>query len=130
MRAPACARAPGPGRRRCTWLRWRAKRLAPRCCSTPGRTRAQNDEGESALHWAALSGNAATVRLLLERGADPDGFDLRGNTPLHGAADAGHLETARLLLGRARSPGAKNLEGKSARDLARERGHAPLVKLF
>jgi len=70
------------------------------------------------------------VRLLLERGADPDAFNLDGNTPLHGAAAGGYADTVRLLLQHARGPGLKNLAGKAPADLARERGHEAVAQLF
>jgi len=70
------------------------------------------------------------ARLLMERGADADAADLRGNLALHGAAAGGHLDTLRLLLPRTRQPALKNLGGKSAQDLARERGHEEAARLF
>jgi ankyrin repeat protein len=62
---------------------------------------AQLDEGASPsdaasgvdlLSWAALGGAPATARLLLERGADPNGG------ALHAAAGGARLELVRLLL--------------------------------
>jgi ankyrin repeat protein len=70
------------------------------------------------------------VQLLLERGADADQPDVRGNLPLHGAADSGHEDVVRLLLARTRDPAAKNRDGKSARDLARERGYEEIERLL
>ncbi|KAF3767955.1 ankyrin, partial [Cryphonectria parasitica EP155] len=52
----------------------------------------------SALHCAAESGNAATVRLLLNQGADLWSEDIVGWTPLHLAAMGGHSAVVRLLL--------------------------------
>lgn len=48
--------------------------------------------GMDLLSWAALGGAASTARLLLDRGADPDGG------ALHAAAGEGRLELVRLLL--------------------------------
>ena len=58
-----------------------------------------DEEGRSALHYAAWNGLVATAAVLLEAGADvniqtPD----RGATPLHFACGMGHPEVARLLL--------------------------------
>jgi ankyrin repeat protein len=53
----------------------------------------------AALHLAALRNQHAAVRLLIERGADPDPRDFPDNaTPLHFAAAHGDLETIRLLV--------------------------------
>ncbi len=52
---------------------------------------------QTALHTAALQGNAAIVQLLLAHGADPNAKGNDGITPLLLAANQGHLGVARLL---------------------------------
>jgi ankyrin repeat protein len=55
--------------------------------------------GWTALHAAASKGHADAVRLLLERGADPNAREEGDNSyPLHWAAAAGHLDVMRALL--------------------------------
>jgi ankyrin repeat protein len=49
----------------------------------------QNEEGMSALHVAAMWGNVAAVRLLLDSGADPVVVDEEDRTPLDHAQGQG-----------------------------------------
>lgn len=64
---------------------------------------AKSPVGKSPIHNLAWDNKAQHLRLLLERGADPNGAGCRGKnyfhkTPLTEAAQHGHLEAARLLL--------------------------------
>ena len=47
---------------------------------------------------AAYNGNTAAVAALLERGADPDAINDRGQVPLAGAVFKGDLPVVKLLL--------------------------------
>jgi ankyrin repeat protein len=47
--------------------------------------------------WAAGSGHAKTVALLLAKGADSALEDNRGKTALSMADDAGHLDVKKIL---------------------------------
>ncbi|ADU52308.1 Ankyrin [Thermaerobacter marianensis DSM 12885] len=53
----------------------------------PGLLHARNDWKGTLLHVAALAGQRAAVRWLLDRGADPQSRDVRGRTPAAHAAD-------------------------------------------
>ena len=59
--------------------------------------KAKNDQGATALHLAAVKGNAALTRLLLLAGADPSMGDRRGRTAENVAVAAGHENVAKLL---------------------------------
>ncbi|HEY7747839.1 MAG TPA: ankyrin repeat domain-containing protein [Aestuariivirgaceae bacterium] len=79
----------------------------------------------TALMWAAGHSNdvpdeegAATVTMLLEKGARSDNQDNRGRTALMIAAEAGHARAVDILLAHGANPNLKDKEGKSARDLA------------
>lgn len=50
------------------------------------------------LHWAAESGDVASVEELIARGYPVDSFDDLGRTPLHYAALRGHLDAVSALL--------------------------------
>jgi ankyrin repeat protein len=80
------------------------------------------------LHAAVASRNAESVRLLLERGADPNARQQIGYTPLMGAAQSGLDEVVSMLLARGADPSAASDKGETAASLAAERGHAALAE--
>lgn len=119
-----------------------------------------DDDGSTALHWAAKGGDAELARLLLRRGAAVDASDAGGRTPLqwvllraahasadprgiirlllsagaaHGLEDAvawGAAEHLRGWLSRGTAPGARTSDGGSLLGLAAERGDPALVRLL
>ena len=57
-------------------------------------------DGRTPLHWAAMTGADAAVRVLIcELGADLMAVDANGFAALHHAAHGGYRETATLLIG-------------------------------
>lgn len=52
----------------------------------------------SALHAAALSGHASTVKILLDHGALIDAPDLLKHTPLFRACEMGHTDVVQTLI--------------------------------
>jgi hypothetical protein len=48
--------------------------------------KAKDHDGQTVLHWAALGGNEAVIRLLVDRGADVEAKDDNGKSALHWAA--------------------------------------------
>lgn len=52
------------------------------------------------LHQAAVSGQVKVVKILLEKGADPDAVDIYGRKPLDSAAVYGHFEVMKMLKSR------------------------------
>ncbi len=55
-------------------------------------------DGNTALHWAAITGNVALLKMLLEAGADPEAKNMVGVDAIHYAAD----EASRHILSEAR----------------------------
>src|SRR5437868_3016214 len=74
-----------------------------------------------------LARDAATMRLLLDRGAEVNARQQLGFTPLHGAAGNGDEAMVDLLLARGADAGAKSDDGKTPADVAAEHGHAELA---
>jgi ankyrin repeat protein len=98
------------------------KRLA-----NAGGANAKDKLQTSPLHYAALYGNAASIKTLLEAGADPNALDNRGATPLVYAAYS--FEKTKLLVehGALIKVAAKN--GVTPLDIAVVvHGNAPVVR--
>jgi ankyrin repeat protein len=89
---------------------------------------ARNDQRVAPVHAAAAVCDAVSMRLLLERGADPNARQQVGFTALHGAANSGDRATAELLLAHGADPHPKNDEGKTPADVAAERGHTEFAE--
>ena len=94
-------------------------------------------KGRTALAYAVASGNAASVRQLLDAGASPDHADVMGVTPLMVAADqAASPRSDRIaaavvleLLAAGADPGRQDQSGRTASDYVGERESTRRVKL-
>ncbi len=73
----------------------------------------QDDQGMTALHHASARGDAATVQVLLDRGAATDIQDNEGRTPLLRAVDAGHTAVVALLAQRSADIFIQDTQGNS-----------------
>jgi ankyrin repeat protein len=72
------------------------------------------------LHITANIGYFGIVKLLLERGANPNTKDNNGWTPLHWAAYHGHVDVVRVLLERGADPWIADNEGHIPLDYAKD----------
>ncbi|MDX1978702.1 MAG: ankyrin repeat domain-containing protein [Bryobacteraceae bacterium] len=77
---------------------------------------AREEDGTTALAWAAMRGNVAMAELLLNAGADPNLTNELGIGPLSLAITNGSAAMAKLLLDKGASP-----------NVARENGETPLM---
>ena len=83
---------------------------------------ADNPQRVAPAHAAAATCDHETMRLLLERGADPNARQQLDYTPLHGAASRGDIEMAKLLLTHGANRDAKASDGMTPADVARKYG--------
>ena len=72
----------------------------------------------SPLHNASWGNDPRSVRLLLDRGADPNLGEGIGPTPLHSASKYGKIEIVRLLIEHGASVKAKDDQGRTPLDVA------------
>ncbi|CAI5531234.1 unnamed protein product [Closterium sp. Naga37s-1] len=77
----------------------------------------RDDEGRTALHWAADRGKLAMTRCLLAQGADVNQTDDEGQTPLHYATVCEHESIADLLLENGADPCRPDNEGTCPKDI-------------
>jgi TPR repeat protein len=96
----------------------------------PKLAEARTEDGSTALHLAALEGQAAVAQLLLTNGAQVNARGLRDETPLHMAMYDGHREVAEVLLANGAEVNARNTDGETPLHLAARKGYAELVELL
>ena len=84
---------------------------------------ARQAEGRTALHLASMLGNGeATLRLLLDAGANPGIAASNGQTPLMAAARRGDVTAMALLVGKGADVNAKSGAGETALTTAAANG--------
>jgi uncharacterized protein len=91
---------------------------------------AKNPQRVAPVHAATTVRDYATMRLLLERGADPNARQQMGFTPFHSAASRGDVEMAKLLMEFRADPHARTDDGKNAVDIAEKHGQPAFAKWF
>lgn len=86
--------------------------------------------GRSALTYAAMLGNTAMAKLLIDHDASVKFRDKLGNTPLHWAADRGNVELVTLLLAAKAPVNEENKQGITPLMMAAGRGQVAVVRLL
>jgi ankyrin repeat protein len=86
-----------------------------------------NQAGWSPLHYAATGPEPKLVQLLIERGAEVNAASPNGTTPLMMAAQYGSEESVELLLARGADVNLRNQREMRAVDFAKLSSRAPLV---
>lgn len=85
-----------------------------------------NQEGWTALHYAATVGNLELIDVLVKRGAKLDARAPGGTTPLMMAARHGRVEAAKRLLGAGADSTLRADLGMDAADFAASQGHGEM----
>jgi ankyrin repeat protein len=95
---------------------------------------ASRQGGFTPLHSAVATDaggvDVEIVRLLVDKGADPNAKAQSGSTPLHTVGFTGDRASLDLLLKHGADRAIRNNDGKTAADIARERGHQEVVDLL
>jgi ankyrin repeat protein len=89
-----------------------------------------DDQGKTALIWAAAAGHTATVKTLLANGADPKNTDKQGKSALIWAAEWDHIPAVQALLMSGADVNHKANDGTTALAAAKNKGDAQLVALL
>ncbi|RDL41712.1 uncharacterized protein BP5553_01691 [Venustampulla echinocandica] len=88
------------------------------------------DQGNTALHEAVLTDQLSIVRLLLQRGANPDAMGEQQQTPLHAAAERGFTHSVHTLVNSGAKVNLHDGKGLTALHLAARNGHGDVVALL
>ena len=89
----------------------------------------RDKKGGTALMYASLYGNEASVDTLLMNGGDVSLTCVDGWTPLMYAASKGHAHICRALLAKGARADVEDVDGLSVLMIAVQRGHAGTCKV-
>jgi len=87
-----------------------------------------DNDGWTAMHYAAFGGHGDIATLLIDRGADLDAIAPNGQTPLMFAAGGGNLALVQILVEADADMDVEDYEGGTALMLALKNGHAAVVE--
>lgn len=86
-----------------------------------------NNDGWTALHYAAAAGDTDIVQLLMKKSAEIDATSPNMTTPLMMAAGSGNIYTVKALLDAGADLNLANEQGLTAIDFAKRGGHQDIV---
>jgi len=95
----------------------------------PSRVNARGVHDLPALYFAAIGGEIAAAKRLLDAGADVNA-KAEAAAPIHGAVMGGKAAMVRLLLERGADPSLPDYKGRGARQLAEDMDRPALAALF
>jgi ankyrin repeat protein len=87
-----------------------------------------DEQGRTALHYAAMNGNLTIIAILIKAKAKFDPKDKLGNTPLHLAADRGQTDALQLLLDVGAAVDPENKNGMTPLMIGASRGDVQAVQ--
>jgi len=88
----------------------------------------KDEEGNTALHYAASSGQLEFVELLIKNGIDPDLINNKIETALHKASEKGYADIIKFLINHGAAPNAKNKKGETPLHYATHKGKVDVIK--
>ncbi|KAL4232517.1 Ankyrin repeat domain-containing protein 6 [Mactra antiquata] len=89
-----------------------------------------DQDGRTALHYAALNGYVDVARFLIEKGCDINLQDASGYTALHRAVSQGHVDVISVLLERSCDINTQDEHGNSAIHEAAWNGYSKTLELL
>ncbi|XP_045197652.2 uncharacterized protein LOC123552233 isoform X1 [Mercenaria mercenaria] len=99
-------------------------------CLQAGATFESDQDGRTALHYAALNGYTDVTKFLLEKGCEINVQDASGYTALHRAASQGHVEVITALLERGCDVNTQDEHGNAAIHEAAWNGFSKTIELL
>lgn len=90
----------------------------------------RDEQGNTLLHSAAMSGKAKSAEFMISKGADPRALNDKKNTPLHYAAGQGQEETVELLSSLGAALNAANNNKETPLHMAAAQGKTGTVKIL
>lgn len=99
-------------------------------CLQVGASLEPDEDGRTALHYAALNGYTDVTRFLLEKGCSINTQDASGYTALHRAASQGHVEVITALLERGCDMNTQDEHGNAAIHEAAWNGFSKTLELL
>lgn len=90
----------------------------------------RDEEGRTALHFAAGYDEVECMKILLDAGADINAQDQNGNTVLHYSAGYGAVEATKILLEKGADESLLNEDKKTALEVAQLNEATEVVKTF